>query len=252
MAESFAEKGLDVVLADIDEAHLSQAVARIVDAGGSALAVRTDVRSAEQVNELAVATLDHFGRVDIVANNAGVVALGFTWEVEDSQWDWVLGVNLRGVIHGIRAFVPHLISQGSGHVVNTASMAGISVMPGIAPYLASKHAVVALSEGLAAELAQAAPGVGVTVVCPGMVDTNILSSGRGDAANRTTPSLAESAASAQTGNVSGAGVISPREAAAEILAAIESNRLHVAPNGSLEGVTSWVGRILGDLEGLKP
>ena len=160
MAESFAELGLDVVLADIDESHLSRAAARVTDNGGSVLAVRTDVRSAEQVNDLALVTLDHFGRVDVVANNAGVVALGFTWEIEDSEWDWVLGVNLRGVIHGLQAFVPHLISQNSGHVVNTASMAGISVMPGIAPYLASKHAVVALSEGLAAELAQAAPGVG--------------------------------------------------------------------------------------------
>ena len=252
MAESFVEQGLDVVLADIDEDHLSRAAARITDGGGSALAVRTDVRSAEQVNDLAIATLDHFGRVDVVANNAGVVALGFTWEIEDSEWDWVLGVNLRGVINGLRAFVPHLICQNSGHVVNTASMAGISVMPGIAPYLASKHAVVALSEGLAAELAEAAPGVGVTVVCPGMVDTNILNSGRGDAGERptSTSSLAESAASAQTANVSGPGVISPREAAREILAAIESNRLHVAPNGSLEGVSSWVDRILGDLKGL--
>ena len=252
MAESFAEQGLDIVLADIDEGQLSRAAARINDGGGSALAVRTDVRYAEQVNDLAVATLHHFGRVDVVANNAGVVALGFTWEIEDSDWDWVLGVNLRGVINGLRAFVPHLISQNSGHVVNTASMAGISVMPGIAPYLASKHAVVALSEGLSAELTQVAPGVGVTVVCPGMVDTNILNSGRGDSGERPTSILAQSAASAQTANVSGAGVISPREAAGEILAAIESNRLHVAPNGSLEGVRSWVDRILGDLEGLNP
>ena len=251
MAESFAELGLDVVLADIDESHLSRAAARITDNGGSALAVRTDVRSAEQVNDLAVTTLDHFGRVDVVANNAGVVALGFTWEIEDSEWDWVLGVNLRGVIHGLRAFVPHLISQNSGHVVNTASMAGISVMPGIAPYLASKHAVVALSQGLAAELAQAAPGVGVTVVCPGMVDTNILNSGR-DAGDRPTSDLSESTASAQTAQVSGDGLISAREAATEILAAIESNTLHVAPNGSFEGVRSWVDRILGDLEGLNP
>ncbi len=252
MAESFAELGLDVVLADIDEDHLSRAASRITDGGGSALPIRTDVRSVEQVNDLSVATLDHFGRVDVVANNAGVVAVGLTWEIEDSVWDWVLGVNLRGVINGLRAFVPHLISQNSGHVVNTASMAGISVMPGIAPYLASKHAVVALSEGLAAELAQAAPGVGVTVVCPGMVDTNILNSGRADAGERPTSGLAESAASAQAANVSGAGVISPREAAGEILAAIESNRLHVAPNGSFEGVRSWVDGILEDLRGLTP
>ena len=251
MAEAFAERGLDVVLADVDEDHLSGAAARITDAGGSALPFRADVRSTEQVNDLAVATLDHFGRVDVVANNAGVVALGYTWEIEDSEWDWVLGVNLRGVIHGIRAFVPHLISQNRGHVVNTASMAGISVMPGIAPYLTSKHAVVALSEGLAAELALVAPNVGVTVVCPGMVDTNILNSGRGEA-NRTTSNLAEGAARAQTANVSGTGVISPRDAAGEILAAIESNRLHVAPNGSFEGVKTWIDGILADLEVLNP
>ncbi len=251
MAETFAERGLDVVLADVDVARLSQAAARITDAGGSALPFRTDVRSSQQVNDLAAATLDQFGRVDVVANNAGVVALGFTWEIDDSEWDWVLGVNLRGVIHGVRAFVPHLISQNRGHVVNTASMAGISVMPGIAPYLTSKHAVVALSEGLAAELALVAPDVGVTVVCPGMVDTNILNSGRGDA-DTITSSLAEGAASAQTANVSGAGVISPREASEEILAAIESNKLHVAPNGSFQGVKTWVDGILVDLEGLSP
>ncbi len=250
MAASFAENGLAVVMADISEEHLTRAAARITDRGGSALAVPTDVRSARQVDELALTTLDRFGRVDVVANNAGVVALGFTWEIEDAEWDWVLGVNLRGVIHGIRAFVPHLISQNSGHVVNTASMAGISVMPGIAPYLTSKHAVVGLSEGLAAELAHAAPGVGVTVVCPGMVDTNILNSGRGNEDSTSTTSLAEGAAGAQAANVSGPGMISPWEAAGEILAAITSNTLHVAPNGSFEGVKSWTDRILADLEGL--
>ena len=177
MAESFAELGLDVVLADIDESHLSRAAALVTDNGGSVLAVRTDVRSAEQVNDLALVTLDHFVRVDVVANNAGVVALGFTWEIEDSEWNWVLGRQSPRCDprpSGLRP-TPHLAKQRprGEHGVHGGDLGDA----GDRAILASKHAVVALSEGLAAEFGSSSPERGVTVVCPGMVDTNILNSG---------------------------------------------------------------------------
>jgi NAD(P)-dependent dehydrogenase (short-subunit alcohol dehydrogenase family) len=253
LAEAFAARGLDVVLADVEATALDAAVTALEDKGAAAIGVRTDVRFAEQVDALAAATLERFGRVDVICNNAGVSTFsGPTWEVPLTDWDWLLGVNLHGVIHGIRAFVPHLVRQGSGHVVNTASMAGISVGPTHAPYLASKHAVVALTEGLAAELAIAAPGVGATVVCPGAIATNIITAERNrpaDLQRTATPvdprELGEFmawAAAMTTGPR-----MPPSEAAEIVLADLEANALHSLPNGSAVAARAWIDRLLVDL-----
>ena len=253
LALQFAARGLGVVLADVEAGPLAGAVAEVEAAGAPAIGVPTDVRSADQVAALAAATLEQFGRVDIVVNNAGVSPMpGPMWAFEMNDWEWVLSVNLWGVVHGVRAFVPHLVAQNSGHVVNTASMAGLSAGPSLGAYLTSKHAVVGLSEGLAADLAIAAPGVGVTVVCPGQVLTNIATAGRNRpeslaGTDRVFDEAELRAVAEWMSTVSGPGMTAD-DAAAAVIEGIEANRLHVAPNGSIVGVRARVDRLLADLD----
>ncbi len=178
LADRWADSGMKVVLADVEEGPLDAARDELDARGADVLAVRTDVSDAAQVDALAAATLDHFGGVHLVCNNAGVGGGGPMWEAGIEDWEWVLGVNLWGVIHGIRAFVPHLVAQDEGHVVNTASIAGFAYAPMMGPYNASKAAVVAISETLKAELALHGSNVGVSVLCPGWVNTRIMDSDR--------------------------------------------------------------------------
>src|SRR6266508_6289977 len=178
LARRFATEGMKVVLADIERGPLDVALEELRAGGHQVVGVPTDVSKGESVDALAAATLDAFGGVHVVCNNAGVAARGTMWELPTADWEWVLGVNLWGVIHGIRAFVPHLIAGGEGHVVNTASMAGLASFAGMGPYNASKHAVVTISETLRLELAAAGAAVGVSVLCPGLVATNIVTSER--------------------------------------------------------------------------
>jgi NADP-dependent 3-hydroxy acid dehydrogenase YdfG len=161
LAHAFAHRGLSVVLADVQADALAKAQATIEAMGVATLAVPTDVRHAENVNALAAATIERFGAVHVVCNNAGVAGAGDPWTGPLASWEWVMGVNFWGVVHGVRAFLPHLVMGGGGHIVNTASIAGL--YPGFAaPYDASKHAVVALTEGLYNTLNQANLGVGVS------------------------------------------------------------------------------------------
>ena len=179
LAERFAREGMRVVLADVEEKPLAEARGAIAQLGGEAIAVTTDVSNRWQVEALARRAVEAFGTVHVLCNNAGVVAGGPTWALSQEDWDWVVGVNLFGVIHGVRAFVPRMIEQGEGHVVNTASIAGLLSVPFSAPYCATKHAVVALSECLQHELAAVAGGkVKVSVVCPSWVKTNIADAAR--------------------------------------------------------------------------
>ncbi len=183
MAERFAREGMNVVLADVEEKPLAEATAA-VDAlakghGARALGVRTDVSKAADVDALAAKAFEAFGNVHVLCNNAGVGAGNLMWEGTVADWEWVLGVNLWGVIHGIRAFVPKMIAHGEGHVVNTASIAGTISAAGMGPYCATKHAVVTMSECLHHDLNLAAGGaVKVSVLCPGWVKTNIDNSER--------------------------------------------------------------------------
>jgi NADP-dependent 3-hydroxy acid dehydrogenase YdfG len=147
LADAFAAAGCAVVLADVEADALAAAEQRIGAAEVDTLAVRTDVSKREQVDDLATQTLERFGHVNVVCNNAGVAGGGDPWFGGVESWEWVMGVNFWGVVHGTRAFLPHLVASGSAHVVNTASIAGL--YPGFSPaYDASKHAVVALTEGL--------------------------------------------------------------------------------------------------------
>lgn len=179
LADRFAAEGMKVVLADVEEVALEAAAKELADGGAETLAVVTDVADAAAVDALAARTLEELGAVHVVCNNAGVGGLGHsTWDGPLSAWEWVLGVNLWGVIHGIRAFVPALVEQDEGHVVNTASMAGLASVPFMGPYTTSKHAVVGLSEALFHELALRGSAVGVSVLCPAFLRTKIFDSDR--------------------------------------------------------------------------
>src|SRR4051794_21276914 len=157
LASAFAAEGMKVVLGDIEAPALDDAVAKLESSGAEAIGVRTDVSDDASVAALAAAAVDRFGAIHIACNNAGVGGGGLSWEAPLSTWEWVLGVNMWGVIHGIRAFVPILMEQDEAHIVNTASIAGLAAGPFMGPYNASKHAVVALSETLYHEMALMAP-----------------------------------------------------------------------------------------------
>ena len=175
LAERFAKAGLHVVLADVQDEAVAAAAEKIAAHGVDTLVVRTDVSKEADVQALATATLERFGAVHVVCNNAGVASLADPWFGPVSSWEWVLGVNLWGVVHGCRAFLPHL--AGGGHIVNTASVAGL--MPGFGPsYDASKHAVVALTEDLFTTVRMVGLPIGVSVLCPGWVRTNIIEAER--------------------------------------------------------------------------
>jgi NAD(P)-dependent dehydrogenase (short-subunit alcohol dehydrogenase family) len=178
LAERFAAEGMRLVLADVEEAALEGAAKRLADAGAEVLALPTDVTDAVAMNALADATFDRFGTAHVICNNAGVVVGGPTWEIPLAEWEWILGVNLWGVVHGVRSFVPRLVEQEEGHVVNTASVAGLGPLPFSAPYTATKHAVVGISASLYHELGLSGSPVGVTVLCPGFLSTNLLDAAR--------------------------------------------------------------------------
>jgi NAD(P)-dependent dehydrogenase (short-subunit alcohol dehydrogenase family) len=173
MATRFAEEGMKVVLADIEEGPLADAEKKLADQGATVLAVPTDVTKGDQVDALAAKTFETFGTAHVVCNNAGVATGGPMWTLTEADWQWVLGVNLWGVIHGVRAFVGRMVEQGEGHVVNTASIAGLTSAPMMGPYNVSKHGVVTLSETLSGELALHGSPVKVSVLCPGWVNTRI-------------------------------------------------------------------------------
>ena len=180
MADRFSREGMKVVLADVEETALDRAVAEMKAAGAQVIGVRTDVSDGKQVAALAEKALAEFGAVHIICNNAGVGGEGTpTWEQAPETWQWVINVNLWGVIHGVRTFVPIMLKQGTeAHVVNVASMAGLISGPLLAPYYATKHAVVALTECLHYELAVSGSRVKASVLCPGFVSTNIMDSKR--------------------------------------------------------------------------
>jgi NAD(P)-dependent dehydrogenase (short-subunit alcohol dehydrogenase family) len=178
MAESFGAAGMKLVLADVDADRLGQVARELENTGAEVEPVKTDVSRQAEVDALARRALDAFGAVHVVCNNAGVAHGGVpTWESTLHDWEWIVGVNLMGVVHGVRTFTPLLLEQGEGHIVNTASMAGLISGGGNALYGVTKHAVVALSEALFNELAaQERARVRVSVLCPGWINTQILQS----------------------------------------------------------------------------
>src|SRR2546421_54850 len=231
MAELFARERAKVVVADIDERALAAVVESIRTRGGEALGVPTDVTNLTSVQALAATAFRTFGRVNVVCNNAGVALWGGLEAATHRDWRWVLGVNLWGVIHGVEAFVPRMIAQQSeGHVVNTASMAGLIASQGLGVYNTSKYAVVGLSETLVKDLRPY--GIGVSVLCPMGVATRIRDSERG-----RPPALRnEGAAAAAPVELIGR-TLSPEPVAAMVVDAIRRNRFYIIPHEeSLEAI----------------
>jgi len=233
LAKALGARGMRIVLADVEAAALDAAARALAAEGVDSLAVRTDVSDEREVRALAARTLERFGAVHVVCNNAGVMGgAGLSWQTAREDWEWVLGVNLWGVIHGIRSFVPILLEQGEeGHVVNTASMAALVSLPFTAPYVVSKHAVLALSESLHLELAARGAKVGVSVLCPEAVSTRIPDSERNRpaalrAADSGSPTperrLVEAATRAALANAT-----SPEAIAERVVAAIRERRFYV-------------------------
>jgi NAD(P)-dependent dehydrogenase (short-subunit alcohol dehydrogenase family) len=174
LARQFGADGMRVVMADIEALTLDREAAALAEQGVEVLTVPTDTSLEDDVQALADETLGYFGAVHIVCNNAGVGSRGLTIaDLPLRDFEWVIGVNLWGVIHGMRAFLPHLLAQDDGHIVNTASVSGMYHLPRMGPYNATKAAVVALSETLHHELSEAGSNVGVSVLCPSWVRTNI-------------------------------------------------------------------------------
>ena len=175
MAKRFAAEGMKVVLADIEDAALQHAAEALRSAGADVVAVRTDVSKLADVQALAAKTIDRFGKAHVVCNNAGVVTSGLITDSTAKDWEWVVGVNLWGVIYGVQTFLPILLEQGEEcHIVNTGSIAGLMTGPGMGIYCTTKHAVVGLSEALHHEMQLMQTNVGVSVLCPGWVRTKIV------------------------------------------------------------------------------
>lgn len=188
LSERFAAEGMKLVMADVEVDALRAAAEQIESSGAEVLSVRTDVSQADELSRLAEATLERFGAVHVVCNNAGVFAGGMTWEAIGTDWEWVLGVNLYGVLHGVRAFVPIMLEQNQpAHVVNTCSMAGLINMPLSGAYNVSKHAALSLTETLYHELRMKQSPVGCSALCPELIRTGIGRSERNRPAHLKRP-----------------------------------------------------------------
>ena len=235
MGRAMAARGSRLVLADIDEATLAETARQLADEGTSVLGVPTDVTKRASVEALADAAFSHFGGAHIVCNNAGVAVGGRVDVMDYNDWDWVMGVNLDGVINGVQTFVNRIKAHGEGgHFVNTASMAGQMPIPGGSIYTASKYAVVGMSEVMKTDLAR--HDIGVSVLCPGGVSTNVAKSGR----NRPADLLRETDTSQLgLGELSAPVMADMLEAAVigdMVLAAVLANDLYIFSHPGLKPV----------------
>ena len=179
LADRCVQEGMKAVLADVEAEPLATAEASLKASGATVLAVQTDVSQVRDVEALAQKTMEAFGAVHVLCNNAGVGTEAAVWESTLAEWEWIVGVNLWGVVHGVRVFVPLMLAQDAEcHIVNTASTAGLISGPGLGAYKVTKHGVVTLSETLHHELAERGAKVKVSVLCPGIVNTRIMESAR--------------------------------------------------------------------------
>ncbi len=230
LARAFAQGGMKVMLADIEADALQAAVESLQEISPDIRGTICDVADAASVERAAQATFNAFGRVHVVCNNAGVAAGGGIDHISLDNWRWVIDVNLMGVLHGIKSFLPHIRAHGEGgHIVNTASMAGMENELGFSPYGASKFAVVSMSEGLAMQLEP--HGIGVSVLCPSFVRTRIGESGR-NRPGRYGQSKPLDPASPAAAMVAGIATqieagIDPATVAARVLTAIRENELYI-------------------------
>jgi NADP-dependent 3-hydroxy acid dehydrogenase YdfG len=245
--------GIKLVLADI-QADALEAVAEELRGGGAeVLALRTDVSKAKDMEALADAAFKKFGAVHLLFNNAGVGVGGFAWENSVADWEWVLGVNVWSVIHGIRLFVPRMIAQDEQcHVVNTASVAGLLSAQMMAAYNVSKHAVVTLSETLFQDLRVAGAKIGVTVLCPAFVPTGISTSERNRPAEfpAAEPTASQRAAAATTEKAVSSGKVTAAEVAGKVFECIRENRFYCLTHPKILGSVAM--RLEDILEGRNP
>ncbi len=241
LASAFAREGMKVVLADIEQAALDAAVARLAREELQVMAVRSDVSRAESVEELAARVFDSYGNVHVLCNNAGVGGggPGPIWEAGLKDWQWVFGVNFWGVVHGVRAFLPRMLKNGEeGHIVNTASIMGLTPAGGI--YGATKHAVVSFSETLFQQLRMIEARVGASVLCPAHVPTRITSSIRNrpdelwDGAER--PTEEELRQRDREWAERGMSSLTPEQVAERVIAAVRDGVFYVLPHETDEGV----------------
>lgn len=236
MARSFAARGANVMLADIEEAPLKAAVELLSNSNTQVDGVVLDVSDRDAMRAAAAKTIERFGKVHIVCNNAGIGAGGPMDEVTPSDWEWSIDVNLKGVVWGIEAFVPLIKQHGEGgHVVNTASMAGLVPIPGFGPYTATKYAVVGMSEDLSMELEPF--GIGVSVLCPGFVKTQIGTSRRTRSDKYTNDKAPDQDAIAQSNQAIEAGI--PAEVVGErVVECILENRLYAFTHPEFKSFTA--------------
>jgi len=240
-AEKGAALGMKLVLADVDAKALAQTVDALSATGADAIGVPTDVSDASQVEALALAALDAFGKVHLLFNNAGVGAGGFLWESSANDWAWVFNVNVMGVAHGVRVFTPIMLRQNEpAHIVNTASVAGLLSPPSMGIYNASKHAVVSLTETLYHDLKNAGAPVGCSLLCPAFVPTGIANAERvrPDALrNDAAPTRSQLTAGKQLHRAVQSGKLSAADVARMTFEAIESGRFYIITHpGILETV----------------
>ena len=233
MALAFAAEGMQVALADLNEKNLSGVKAELASRGVKAFALRVDVSKAEEVDNFAAATERELGGVHVVCNNAGVALAGAVWENTQAEWEWILGVNLWGVVNGVRAFAPRLIAQDAGHIVNTASVAGLISAPGMGAYCVSKHAVVTLSESLLHDLRERGSQVGVSVLCPAYVPTAIAASV--DQLPVKGKSPLRLAKEAMLKKAVAAGKLSADDVARAVVAAVKAERFYILTHPAIKG-----------------
>jgi len=231
LARVFAEQGMNVVLADIEQRSLSQAVDAVSELGARAIGVPTDVGSGDSVAALCRASVERFGSVQVLCNNAGVYTGGQLWEQTEDDYEWLMRVNQWGIIHGLRHFVPQMISQGDDcHIVNTASMAALCTLPFAGIYHMTKHAVLALSECLYHELTMTAPQIAVSCLCPESVDTGIADSSRNRPADLGDENITEMQKMSMTAIADATtGALPPRVLADRVLQAIRDKVFYILP-----------------------
>ena len=231
LARVFAEQGMNVVLADIEQPKLNEAVDAVMSLGAEALGVLTDVGSGESVAALCQASVDRFGSVQVLCNNAGVYTGGLLWEQTEDDYEWLIRVNQWGIIHGLRHFVPQMISQGDAcHIVNTSSMASMCTLPFAGVYHMTKHAALALSECLFHELAMTAPQISVSCLCPELVNTGIAASARNRPAELAEENITEMQQMSMTAITDAtAGSLPPRVLADRVLQAIKDGVFYILP-----------------------
>ena len=231
-----ARLGMKLVLADVQQDALDKTRAELEAQGAQVLAMRCDVRKAEQVQALADATMEKFGAVHLVFNNAGVGSGGLVWENSLADWEWVLGVNLWGVIHGVRTFTPLMLETAKkepgyqGHIVNTASMAGLLNAPNMGIYNVSKHAVVSLSETLYHDLQLVNAPIGASVLCPYFVPTGISPSQRNrpdDVKDEGNLTASQRAAQAVSEKAVSSGKVSAAQVAERTFDAIRDGQFYI-------------------------